>query len=116
MSLEYTTLGKCVTQLESALRSDYDEFARYFFGEGFIAEELYEEVLDPKSPFSNAEKTTKLVLQLMRKVKLDPKSYYKFINHLRQDERRYRDIVDILFGIRKLLSPALPPGHTGTAS
>ena len=48
MSLEYVTVGKCANQLQCVLRDDKD-LSRYLFGEGFITDEFYEEVLDPRS-------------------------------------------------------------------
>lgn len=68
---------------------------------------------DPPS-YSGTEKATKLLLQVMRKVKLEPSNYYKIINYLRQDKRKYGDTVDILdseyFGIRDFPESKLPQG------
>ena len=117
MSLEYATLGKCVTQLESALGFYFKEITIYLFGEGFIADELYMEFLEPQSTYSSAEKATKLVLQIMSRVSLEPVNYYKLINYLRLDKRKYGDIVEVLdaeyFGIRKVSASRVSHGQQG---
>ncbi len=45
-----------------------------------------------------SEKAGLLVTGIKDKVKLDPKKYHKFVDHLSQDmyRRMYRDIVEIL--------------------
>ena len=92
MSVEYTTLGQRVSLLENALMSDINGIAKYFYGEKFIDEECYEEVSDPSSAYSDTDKAAMLVVQIMRAVKTEPSSYYKFINFLRHDEKKYSDI------------------------
>ena len=113
--MEYTTLGKCASELGAALESESEikKITEFLFGEGCIGDNLYKELLDPKSTYSSAEKATKLVLQVIRKVKIEPSNYYKLINHLRQAKRKYQsDIVDLIdaeyFGIRKLPASGLP--------
>ena len=116
MSLEYSTLGKCASQLESAMTSDIHGIAQYLFNTGFISDELFKEVTDSNSVYSSANKASKLVLHIMRKVKLYPKSFFKFINFLRL-RSNYHTIVDVLdaeyFGITKLPGSAQPSGQRG---
>lgn len=110
-SLEHTTLGKCVSKLQLALQSDINGIVSYLFSEGFLTDDLFEEILNPRSFLTDANKATKLVTVVMRRVKLEPSNYYNFVNYLRQDKRKYKDIVNILdaeyFGIR------LTPEQTG---
>lgn len=105
MSLEYTTLEKCANQLESAFRADVGDVAQYLFNAEFITSESFEEVLEPRSTYSHADQAAKLKQQVMGKVKHEPSNYYKLINYLRQNKKKYDNIVDVLdaeyFGIRK---------------
>ena len=96
MSLEYTTLEKCNDQLKTSLGSDFTKLASYIFGEGFINEELYEEVVEPRSINSGDDRANKLMLQIMSQVELEPSNYYKLINHLRHDKKKYTDIINLL--------------------
>lgn len=104
MSVEYTTLEKCTSQLKSALKSDIKEIAKFLFQEGFITIKFYEEVLEPNS--TSSVDADKLLLQVMRRVKLDPTVYYKFVNFLRLNQKKYDDLMDLVdaeyFGIKKL--------------
>ncbi len=42
------------------------------------------------------EKAGLLVTGIKDKVELNPKNYHKFVEHLRQNRRLYRDIMEIL--------------------
>ena len=104
MSVEYNTLGACIDQLVTAVKSDITGIASYLLDKEFISKELHEEITDPNSALSSdAEKATMLVLQVMSTVKLEPNLYYKFVNHLRQKETKYSTVVDLIdaeyFGI-----------------
>lgn len=114
MSLEYTTLEKCASQLETAFTSDINQITSYLFGENFFSDEIYKEVLDPKSVCSSVDKASRLVLEVLRAVKLEPSSY---INYLRHDKRKYSDIVGVLdaeyFVNSKLPMFVLPYGQLG---
>ncbi len=116
MTLEYSTLGKCASQLESAMTPDIKEIADYLFNTGFISDELFKEVTDSNSTYSSTNKAAKLVLEIMRKVKLYPSNFFKIVNYLRL-KSNYRTIVDVLdaeyFGIRNLPAAALPSGQRG---
>ena len=99
---EYDTISKCTSQLVTALGRDIAKISHYLFKERFISDELFGEVLEPKSLMSDADKANKLMLQILNCVKLDSSKYYKLLNHWRQD-KSYDDIVQILdseyFGI-----------------
>ncbi len=113
MSLEFDTLSNCAYRLETAIKSHIKEMAHYLYANGFISYDCQDEVLDPKSRYSEAERATMMVSKIRDSVKLDPSKYYKLLNHLRQDERQNYAIVEILdseyFGIRKL-----PPSTRGS--
>ena len=99
---EYDTIRKCTSQLVTALKQDLTEISHYLFKERFISNALYGEVLETKTPMSDADKANKLMLQILDCVKLNSSKYYKLLNHWRQD-KSYDDIVQILdseyFGI-----------------
>ena len=105
MSQEQTALEKCTGQLERVLEHNIDDIARYLQSEGFINDELYKEVITEPSAYSDADKASKLVHQIIRRVILEPNNYYKLINHLRLKKGRFSDIVDMLdaeyFGTRQ---------------
>lgn len=107
-TMESRTIKKCTGQLVTALKQDIKESSHYLFKEGFISEDLYEEVLNPKSMMSDADKATKLMLQIRNCVDLESSKYHKLVNHWRQDKGLHDGIVQILdseyFGIRKLLT------------
>ena len=103
MSKEYVALSNCAEKLESAIRLDINEIIHYLYREGFISKTVYEEVLELKSPYSDADKATKLVLQIRGSVELDSSKYFKLVNHFRQNSKRFSGIVATLdseyFGI-----------------
>ena len=104
MSLEYTTLNKCASQLETVLKH-INGISNYLFHEKLISEELYGEMKSQMEFQSfEADKAAKVILQVMRRVELEPCNYYKFINCLRQNKLKYGDVVAILdaqyFGIK----------------
>ena len=107
MSREYKTLNNCIEQLDFGLKSDITGITHFLYREGFIAEDLYEKILDPTSAFSEADKATKLVFKIRDSVKLDSSKYYMLVNHFRQN-KHLDGIVQILdseyFGIGKLAS------------
>ena len=94
-SREYATLMKHSKELEIALSSDTN-ILHFLNKEGFITDDVYYEVHDPKSMMSPTEKSSKIVNAIRNKVKLNPLNYQKLLRHFHQDRRRYGDIADIL--------------------
>ena len=95
-SREYATLVKHSKELEIVLSSDSD-ILHFLNKEGFITDDVYYEVRDPKSMMSPTEKSCKVVNAISRnKVKLNPQNYHKLLHHFRQDRRSYGDIADML--------------------
>ncbi len=89
---EYITLVNCTAKLVIALRSD-TAILHYLDKEGFIKPNIYEDVNNPKSMLSASEKAGLLVTGIKD---INPKNYHKFVDHLRQNRRMYRDIMEIL--------------------
>ena len=94
-SKEYSTIVKCRRKLEIALESDRD-IAQFLLQQGFITQERYDEVINPKSNLTDADKASMLVTAIRNRVELNPRNYHKVVDHLRQNIIRYGDIVEIL--------------------
>ena len=94
-SKEYSTIVKCSRKLEIALKSDRN-IALFLLQQGFITQERYDEVINPKSNLTDAEKASMLVTAIRDRVELNPRNYHKVVDHLHQNIIRYGDIVEIL--------------------
>lgn len=94
-SKEYSTVVKCNRKLEIALGSDRD-IAQFLLQQGFINREHYDEVNNPRSNLTDAEKAIILVTAIRDRVELHPRNYHKVVDHLCQNIIRYRDIIEIL--------------------
>ena len=113
-SKEYSTIVKCRRKLEIALESDRD-IAQFLFQQGFITQERYDEIINPKSILTDADKASMLVTAIRNRVELNPRNYHKVVNHLRQNTIRYGDIVEILdqqYHQTTAVSNPLQPGMT----
>ncbi len=73
-SLEHSTILNCASKLAIALRSDND-IAHYLVREWFISEEVYDEVIAPKSMLSAADKAGMLVTGIRNKVRTNSQYY-----------------------------------------
>ena len=92
---EFLTLINCTGKLEIALQSDR-ELAQFLNSEGFITDEVYTDVSSATSMQTPLQKAGTLVACIKNKVKLNPKRYHTLVRHLRQNKRKYEDIVSIL--------------------
>ena len=92
---EFLTLLNCTGKLEIALQSDR-ELAQFLNKEGFITDEVYADVSSTTSVQTSIQKAGTLIFHIKNKVKLNPKRYHKLVCHLRQNKRKYEDIVNIL--------------------
>ncbi len=94
-SFEYRTVVSCTKQLETALlRSDRD-IVHFLHQEGFITQEVHDEVLNPRL-LNEHQKAGELVTGIRNKVKLSAQDYHTLLNHLRQSGKHYKGIVSIL--------------------
>ena len=92
---EYRTIVQCTTQLEVALRSCDGVIVHFLNQEGFITEEVHDEVLNPRL-LNDYQKATKLVTGVRNKVFLRAQSYHTFLNYLCRRGNHYGSIVKIL--------------------
>lgn len=95
-SLEFRTVLSAISSLETALSLFSRDTVHFLLEEGFITQEVHDDVLDPKSMLNRDDKAGKLVTGIRNKVKLHPQRYYTLINHLRQSGRECEGIVNIL--------------------
>ncbi len=72
------SLLNSTSKLETALRSDRD-ITHYLFKEGFISETVHDDVLDPRSMPSAADKAGMLVAGIRKKVKDNFEHYNKLM-------------------------------------
>ena len=94
-NLESTVLLVCTSQLEKAFESDRD-LAHHLNKEGYVKDDEYNEVTDPKSIISKREKASILVSGIKKTVALNSQRYHDFLDYLRLSPRKYGDIVGIL--------------------
>ena len=94
-SKEYLSLRNCSGSLETALKGDRDVMY-YLNKEGFISHDMCEDLLNPRSLLTAAEKAGQLVAKIRDRVKLSAQEYHKLVGHLSQNRRQYGSIVDTL--------------------
>ena len=112
-SKEYSTIVRCRKKLEIALKSDRD-IALFLLQQGFITQERYDEIINPKSNLTDADKASMLVTAISNRVEISPDNYNKVVDHLRQNIRRYGDIIKILDAEYQGNTPPQPlPGIVG---
>ena len=90
---EFLTVVHCSCSLETALKDDRD-IVYYLQREGFITADMCDQVLNPRSLWTAAEKAGQLVAKIRDRVK--HREYHKLVSHFSQNWRQYGNIVDIL--------------------
>ena len=93
---EFRTVVSCTEQLETALRSIDRDIVHVLHREGFITQEVCDDVLNPRSMLNDHQKAGALVTGIRNKVELSAQNYHTLVNHLRQSGKQYGSIVDIL--------------------
>ncbi len=86
----------CANELETALRSIEREIVHFLHREGFITQEVHDDVLNPRSLLTDDQKAGVLVTGIRNRVELSAGSYHTLLNHLRQRGKHYASIVGIL--------------------
>ncbi len=95
-SREYRTVVSCTKQLETALFRSDRAIVHFLNQEGFISQEVHDEVLNPKSMWTDHQKAGELVTGIRNKVELSAQDYHTLLNHLHQSGKHYKGIVGIL--------------------
>ena len=88
-------MRNCSGPLETALKGDRD-VVYYLNKEGFISDDMCDQVLNPRSLWTADEKAGQLVTKIRDRVKLSAQEYHKLVGHLSQNMRQYGSIVDTL--------------------
>ena len=95
-SREYKTVVSCSKPLETSLRAIDRGIVHFLHQEGFITQEVHDDVLNPRSILTSHQKAGVLVTAIRDKVELSAKSFHAFLDHLRQSGKHYEAIVSIL--------------------
>ena len=68
----------------------------FLHNEGFITQEVHDDVLNPRSMLSSHQKAGQLVTGIRNKVELSAQSYFILLDYLRLGGNQYENIVSIL--------------------
>ena len=93
--LEDVRVFACAEKLESVLRSDR-AIIHHLFKEGIITEDLYDEVLNPRSMLRDIDEAGQIVREIRRKVKTNSDYYDNLLSYFRENDEKYADIIKIL--------------------
>ena len=77
------------------MKSDSD-LAHHLNKEGYLKDDDYDDVINPKTNAMRKEKASILVAGIKNKVEQNPQRYHEFLKHLRLSPRKYGDVVDVL--------------------
>jgi hypothetical protein len=95
-SPELRTLKECTPQLETALKGLESGLVYFLNCEGFLLDEVTENILNPENRLTDVQKARQLVTWIKLRVRLDPPSYHVLLGRLKEDGKRYEPIVGIL--------------------
>lgn len=94
---ELETLKKCDTHLISTLDGNIDRaLVNFLAQQGFIKEDLRQEIIEPISSLNPKEKAGKLVEGIRNAVSLDSKKYHILISYFEGGGAYYEAIVEIM--------------------
>ena len=89
-------MKRCIKPLEIALRAFDAEVVHFLHQEGFITQEVHDDVLSPRSMLNGHQKSRELVTGIRNKVELSAQSYHTLVHHLRQSGKQHANLVGIL--------------------
>ena len=95
-SVELKALKACTTQLETALKRQERDLLHFLNLEGFISDEVHDDVLNPLSIFNEVQKAGKLVRGIKWRVKQDRGSYHKLVAKLKEFGKVYEPLLRAL--------------------
>ena len=95
-SREYRTIVSCTQLLETAFKPPDRNIVHFLHREGFVTQEVHDDVLNPRSILNDHQKAGELVAGIRSQVKLSAKKYHKLINFLRDTGKQCESIVEIL--------------------
>lgn len=83
-------------KIETAFTFNMKELADLMDAEGFISESDHGKVTEFPSVLTDKQKAGIMLASLIRKVELNPKNYYKFLEWIKKGGKKFRDVVDLL--------------------
>ena len=95
-SAEFKTVKKCIIPLETALEGLDRNMVDFLYQNGFITDDVYDQVRSAKTLLSPADKAYELVKGIKNRVKQDKESYVVLVNWLSQGGAMYQPIVNTL--------------------
>ncbi len=93
MSLEHQTIGNCTPKLEVFFKNPEREIVHYLRKEGFITQSLCDDVLNPRSMLSEADKAGMIVEAIRDVVFLDKGMFHTLVAYLQTKGKYYSAIV-----------------------
>ena len=95
-SVEFKTVSKCTVELETALKGLDRKMVDFLYRNGFITDDICDQVLNRVTLLSAADKAHELVKGIKNRVKQDKESYFVLVDGLTQGGVLYQPIVNIL--------------------
>lgn len=97
-SIELTIIKKCMTNLEVALLSAHVDrnLVHFLNHEGFLPENIHDELLKPASLLNDAQKAGELVKWIKNRVQQDSSSYHVLVAELKKHGKCYHPILELL--------------------
>ena len=95
-SPELEAVRKCTSHLETALKVLDRELVHFLRDEGFITDNVHDDLLTPRSTLTEAERAGELVKWIKNRVKQDPGSFHLLLHHFRRRGALYKPIANEL--------------------
>ena len=95
-SVEFKTVRRCTVALETALKGLDRKMVDFLNQNGFITDDVCDQVLNRVTLLSAADKAHELVKGIKNRVKLDKGSYFVLVGGLTQGGVLYQPILNIL--------------------
>ena len=95
-SPELEAVRKCTSHLETALKMLDRELVHFLRDEGFVTDNVHDDILTPRSMLTEAERAGELVKWIKNRVKQDPRSFHLLLQYFRQRGALYKPIVNEL--------------------
>ena len=95
-SVEFKTVKKCILRLETALKGLDRNMVDFLYQNGFITDDVCDQVLNRVTLLSAADKAHELVKGIKNRVNQDKRSYFVLVGGLTQGGVLYQPIVTTL--------------------
>ena len=95
-SVEFKTVRRCTVALETALKGLDRNMVDFLYQNSFTTDDVYDQVLNPVTILSAADKAHELVKGIKNRVKQDKGSYFVLVGGLTQGGVPYQPIVTTL--------------------